>query len=276
MIVYVEAVVIDNLVVDFVLLFLVKKTLREKVCKWGIATACLFGVGFALSSPLLLFDGALGVFVKIAQAFLMCVMLDFGFKKVILKTVLLFLYTFMFGGMLTAFFNFLGVSTISGMYVGYISSYPLGAVLAALIFMFYLCFTILNRLFKIKKVKQFCLPVSLKINGKNAVVTGFCDSGNMLKSKKGKPVLMLNSNSLWHWFNKEQQLRLLLFKPPSFTNNFEIISVKSAVAEEKVILFSADECVFKGKTFDVMVGVFKMQNSVFDVILNNTMVVENV
>lgn len=276
MVVFVEAVVIDNLVVDFVLLFLVKKTLGQKVNKWGMTTACLFGVGFALSSPLLVFDGILGVLIKIAQAFFMCVMLDFGFKKVFLKTALLFLYTFLFGGMLTAFLNFLSVSTVSGMYVGYISSYPLGAILAVLVFMLYLCVVVINNFLKNKKIKQLCLPVTLKINGKKVVVMGFCDSGNMLKSSEGKPVLMLNSGSLWHWFNDEQQLRLLLFKPPKFAKKSEIISVKSAVLSEKVLLFSADECFFNGKTFDVMVGVFKMKNNMFDVILNNAMVVGNV
>lgn len=270
---YVEAVVLDNLVVDACLLFFVLKTLRQKVNKWGMIVACAFGVGFALSAPLLIFDGILGVLVKLAQAFLMSVMLDFSFNKVLLKTGLLLLYTFLFGGMLYAVFNFFGVSTVSGMFNGYISSYPLGAIFAVLLLMGFMLFVLIKRLLKNKKIKDLCLPVMLQLNGKRAVVTGFCDSGNLLRSKSGKPVVMLNSNSLNHWFNSEEQIRLLLHKPPTKAIGYEPICINNANSKNMSFVFNAEKCVLNGTSYDVCVGVFKTESHVFDVILNSCMVV---
>lgn len=276
MVVYVEAVILDNLVVDALLLFLVLKTLGQKINVWGLILACFFGVGFALTSPLLLFDGVLGVLIKIAEAFLMCIMLQFSFKKIFLKTTLLLFYTFAFGGMLLAVLNFLGVTTVDGMYIGYVSEYPIGAMFAIFIAFIILCFWMLKALLKTQKIKKLCMPVMLKINGKTAFLNGFCDSGNLLKTKNGTPVVMLNSFVLKNWFSSEEQIKILLKKPPNNKCLCEIISVQSAVKKENVLVLKAEACVFNNKNFDVFVGVYKMKSSVFDVILNSNMVVENV
>ena len=81
MVVFVEAVLLDNLVIDAVLLWLVLLTLRLKVNVTGLILASIFGAGFALTSPLLSFGGILGFLIKIVVAIIMCVMLCLNFKK---------------------------------------------------------------------------------------------------------------------------------------------------------------------------------------------------
>ena len=86
MVVFVEAVLLDNLVIDAVLLWLVVLTLRLKINVTGLILASIFGAGFALTSPLLNFVGIVGFLVKIFVAVIMCVMLCLDFKKLFYKT----------------------------------------------------------------------------------------------------------------------------------------------------------------------------------------------
>ena len=273
MVVFVEAVLLDNLVIDAVLLWLVLLTLRLKVNVTGLILASIFGAGFALTSPLLSFGGILGFLIKIVVAIIMCVMLCLNFKKIFYNFVLFVIYTFAFGGLLIAVFNFLSVPTVSGLNVGYVSNYPLGAIFALLLLFVVLMFLMIKKHHKVKKFDSLCKNVLLKINNKSNLVQGFCDSGNVLESSNGRPVLVLNPNSLNRWFNAQDELKLFLNKPFDSLSNCETITINSACGSEKMLLFEAQSCIIDGIDYEVMIGVSKKQIGNFDLILNSKLVV---
>ena len=93
MVVYVEIVLLENLLIDGLVLWLVIKSLKLKTNWWGLICASLLGSVFALFSVSIDVSGVLSVLIKLLVAFLMCVLVCFNFKKVFVKTLLFVLST---------------------------------------------------------------------------------------------------------------------------------------------------------------------------------------
>ncbi len=273
MTIFIEAVLLDNFLIDFLMLLLVMIALKRKVNWVGIVLASVFGAGFALASPTFFISGFWAFLVKFVAAVVMCIILELNFKRLFIKTTLFILFTFGFGGMLIAMFSFLGVSVSTGISVGYISSLPLGAIFASLgLFVVWLVYMLKKR-FKITTVTKCCDKVKISINGKEKILNGFLDTGNTLQDEFGKPLLVMNLKKLELWLKKDEMLAVMLHSKKSCVNNARYIPVQSAVGQGKMLIFDAENCVYKGKNFKVAIGLISKDFTDFDIILSPKMVV---
>lgn len=256
MVVFVETVILENLLIDSLLLWLVLKSLRLRTNWAGLLLAGLFGAGFALASPLIQVGGVLAILIKIAAALFMSIMLCLNFRKLLFKTGLFLLYTFAFGGCLIAIFTFMGVRVVDGMALGYLSDIPLGAMLAGAIIFAIVLSRALSRVFKMAKVVRFCRPISITVNNRRVDFQGFLDTGNTLTSSGGRPVVVVGSGELKRWFEPSQQFCLLMKKFDKLNlKNAEVITVKSLAGKQTLLVFDAEDCSFGHKKVEVAVGV---------------------
>lgn len=271
MVVYVEIVLLENLLIDGLLLWLTLQALKLKTNWWGLFASSIFGALFALFSPIINLSGFWAILVKIFVSFVMSVMLCFNFKKILLKNVLFLIFTFAFGGSLIALLGFLGISTSNGLAVGYNFKIPLGAVFAGLIIFAITITKFFCAFYKKKKLAQFYFDVGIEINKKTSKLKGFLDTGNTLSNRQGKPIILLSSNLLSRWFDVSQEMKILLEKYSDLgLLNIQKKVVESISGKQTIFVFDG-KCLIEKKELDVAIGICKDNkffNKGFDVILN--------
>ncbi|MBQ7977283.1 MAG: sigma-E processing peptidase SpoIIGA [Clostridia bacterium] len=250
----IEYVLLDNFLIDALLMTLTIKTLRLPFSKAGIMCASAFGAGFAVISPLINVGGILAILMKLSVAFVMAFMACFSLKRVFSRFLVFALYTFAFGGALVAIFTFLGVQVYDAMYIGYVSSLPLGTLLVCA-FMFFVAILRLIRLLKNKRTWGNSVNFEIEILGKRKKVKGFIDTGNTLKNREGKPVVVLPERELSFWFSAHDRMMIMFDKGQSLgLKNLDFIVVGSFGGSYKMRVFDA-KITIDGKESEACVGV---------------------
>ncbi|MBO5103357.1 MAG: sigma-E processing peptidase SpoIIGA [Clostridia bacterium] len=250
----IEYVLLDNFLIDSLLLILTNKTLKLPVNKWGVVLASMFGAGFAVVSPLIRVSGILAILLKFSIAFIMVLMSNFTFKKVLVRFALFVFFTFMFGGALIAIFNFLGISVYDSLYVGYVSSLPIGTILVSIIVFAVFMFRLINNVFKSRFYNSNTCDVEVELNGKVAKIKGFVDTGNTLHNSLGKPVLVVPEKVLSKWFTPYERMLLLLDENKLKLKNYENITVGSLGGNYKMKVFDCS-IVLNGENKEIALGV---------------------
>ena len=250
----IEYVLLDNFLIDALLLVLTYRTLKMPISKAGIVLAGMFGAGFAVVSPLIDVSGILAILMKLAVAFVMALMSCFTFKKLISRYALFVLYTFAFGGTLIAVFNSLGTSVYDSLYIGYVSTLPLGTILISCLFFAMAMFRLLKYVFKTRFYASNSCEVIVKVNNKTAKIKGFIDTGNTLHNSMGKPVLVVPEKVLQNWFTPHERLNIMFGKEVSNIYNLETLNVGSMGGTYKMKVFDC-EILVNGETKAGAIGV---------------------
>ena len=274
MVVYVEVVLLENLLIDGLILWLMIKSLKLKTNWWGIICASLVGSLFALFSVFINISGFLSVIIKLLVAVLMCVLVCFNFKKLFVKTLLFVLYTFMFGGALIAIFSFFGISTSQGVGISYNSEIPVGLILSCSVILFLTTFMLIKKFYKNKKMQSLYFDFYLTINRKKQKLKGFLDTGNTLVSSMGKPVVLVSQKWIKSFFDARE---LMLFYLQKYSNiglkDLQKLSVQSLSGKQEIVIFDAECCEVNHKKVNICVGFCKdtFFKKDFDAILNSKM-----
>ncbi len=232
----IEYVLLDNFLIDAMLLYLTNKIIKQPLNKLGLVLASAFGAGFAVLSPLIAVGGVWAICIKLAVAMVMAFMLNFTVKKMLVKFVLLVMLTFAFGGALIAVFNFLGISVYDSMYIGYVSSLPLGAIFVSGIVFCVFAVRLIKSVFDKRKYVETTCEIEIGINEKSAKVLGFVDSGNILRTSQGKSVIVVNEETLKKWFSPFERIEIMRGKQ-SFLPNCEDLLVSSMGGDYKIRVF---------------------------------------
>lgn len=179
--VYVEYVVIDNFIIDFLLLLLTFKKRGEKIKKGRIVVSALFGTVVTLFFPFLTFHELIVFFLKII---LCCAMVAIPCKKMgfstYLKKVFKFLIlTFAFGGAITGVTSLLGIE-YAFLYGSTNSPIPYSIVIVLGLSIYFIVLKIYSKLFEKQIVYPFVCVCGLFCNGDKTQAKGFLDSGNHL------------------------------------------------------------------------------------------------
>ncbi len=191
--VYIEYVILDNLIIDFILLKLSTATIRVKSSFFRIFISSLIGVVFAVIMPLLNLKTAYNFIVKILLGAILArtSISYFSLKKFALNYLFFMLYTFLMGGIIIAIFFFAGVNYEVYFSLNYNSFMPIG-ISILIVYSCYLLFTKLIRVILTNKdISTFKRKCVMVINGKRYSVTGFIDSGNHLyENASGLPIII--------------------------------------------------------------------------------------
>ena len=182
--VYVEYVVLDNLVIDTLLLWLTALTLKIPCKKYRIFLGGAVGAACAVVSVYV--NGWWTYLVKTVCLVCMCVVaVGFG-KKLFWHILLTTAYTFMLGGAIIGLFNIFKVDYLTQDGEFYQMKVPLFVYVLAVFLVGFICYSIAVYVKQVKKIAPHLTKIQIILD-KAYNVSGFCDSGNTL-THEGLPV----------------------------------------------------------------------------------------
>ncbi len=200
MTIYIDVVLIENLIMNFIILLATGLILKEKIKNVRLLLASLLGAIYSVVSYMSILEIYASIILKII---LSIVMIYIAFNpqtiKRMWKDILLFYLTsFVFGGVAFALIYIVKPQDIlmrNGLFLG---TYPLktiilGAIIAFIIIM--TAFTVVKS--KITKKDMFC-EVEIQLNGKKIETTAMIDTGNLLKEPiTNTPVIVMEHTLLY-------------------------------------------------------------------------------
>ena len=182
--VYIEYVILDNLVIDTLLLWAATVTLKIPYKKFRVVLGGAVGAVCAVVSVYV--TGFWTYLVKTICLVAMCIVtVGFG-KKLFWHILLTTAYTFVLGGAIVGLFNLFKVDYLTESGEFYQMKVPLFVYVLAVALVGFLCYSIAVYVKQVKKVAPHVAQINVKLD-KDYKLTGFCDSGNTL-THEGVPV----------------------------------------------------------------------------------------
>ncbi len=187
MTVYIEYVLIDNFVIDYLMLKASFTLTASSVSKVRLFLCAFFGALFALFYPLINLHTVLLTVIKICFGLLMVLVAGkFKSKKDFYVTaIVFFVYTFLTGGAIIGIFTLLGLP------------YSSEISIAVMVLPVYLVFTGVTKvakfLYRQKDVNCYLRKIEISAFGKTKQGVGFFDTGNELFDGDN-PVIVCNES----------------------------------------------------------------------------------
>ena len=269
---YIEYVILDNMVVDYYILRLIGVASKQKF-KWiNILFACLIGTISAMCLPFVFRYKFLVVVYKIITALLMVLVIQkyTSFRKYFLNLGLLFFFTFVFAGVMIAVLNLLQIEyTISGVLL-YNIEFPISVFLILFTVGFWLLKKVLSSLSRQLKFNNYTYNIKLIDNEKEVEGVGFFDSGIMI-CKDGQAVSIISSEMFFKLYS-DYSVNKFLFKNIDHEKlkDASFIKIKSLSKSSEYLTFRVDKFIIDDQAFDnalFAVSSGKFEN--FDCIINS-------
>ena len=172
MTIYIEYVLINNLLIDYILIKGTLATTGVNGKKLRVFFCALFSAVFSLVYPLIIAPLFIVTLIKLSFG-LFIVFLSakyLSFRSYFLNTAVFFFYTFLTGGAIFGIFSLFNIPTgkeiISGLII-----FP--------VYFVYFCLnSVVKFLYRRKNVVSFCYPTQITICGVTKNLQGFLDTGN--------------------------------------------------------------------------------------------------
>lgn len=280
---YIEYVIIDNLVINTLILLCTKATMKLRAKFYRVFLSALIGTVFAVCSPLLGLSNIVLLPMKIALAVVMILILApfKTMKDFFLSLVFFVLYTLLLGGACVATLLLFGTSIEKLSAGGYDIAVPVGVILLIVSLYVSVIIAIARYISERRSISPFIREVELVVNKRVLKFNAFIDSGNKLVDRKsGLPVIILSVKLLEKYFEKEEIENLLLnqgrMKNSVFKGVHSISYSTISGEDKKMVVFEADSICIKNQqdeyiTNKFMVGVtFQTFNDTvkYDMLLN--------
>lgn len=199
MTIYLDVVLLENLCMNYIILFATGYILKIKMKHWKLLLSGLLGSIYAVVSYLEILPLYSNIFMKILLSIGMVYLayMPKGAKQLIKQLVLFYLTSFVFGGCAFALLYFIKPQDIlmrNGVYVG---TYPLKvALLGGLVgfILTYIAFKVVKTKFR---KKDMIYAIKIKIGKKSIQLKAMLDTGNLLKEPiTGMPVVVVEKEEL--------------------------------------------------------------------------------
>lgn len=241
MTIYIDIVLIENLIMNYIILFATGIILKIKRNNLRLIIGSLIGAVYTVMTYIITIKLYSNFFVKILLSIIM-VYISYNpqsIKKMWKQLVVFYLTSFVFGGAAFALIYIVKPQEIlmkNGLFLG---TYPLKSVILSAI----IAFIIIITTFKIVKnkisKKDIYKNVKIYIEGKCIEVKAMLDTGNMLKEPiTGKSVIVVEHTCLYEIFPKEILNNLENILRGDFSNVSEEIKNKY-ITKLKFIPFSS-------------------------------------
>ncbi|MBO7149701.1 MAG: sigma-E processing peptidase SpoIIGA [Clostridia bacterium] len=262
MTVYIEYVIINNVIIDYLMLKATFLLTGNPLHKRRLFLCAFLGGVTALVYPTLEINQVILTLVKI-MAGLLIVLLASEYKSVksfYVNAVIFFFYTFLTGGVIIGVFNLLGIE------------YQTELIVASIVIPVYLVLKVLAKVkdyfFRRKTVESFLYKVELSLNNQTLVAKGFLDTGNSLLDN-GEPVILCDK----HFAKKLIANNIAKIK-------FKKIEISTATGKRQNLAFKLDRLVLytldKEHIFNnVMVCISHLNFRDYSVILHPDLIKEN-
>lgn len=272
--VYIEYVILDNLIINSILISLTNNTLRNENNRWKNLIASIIGTIFAIFMPFLHLNNTLLLLVKLAVGLIMIICFsNLRFKSVFLNYIVFLFYTFLMGGMCYFILDILHVSTTTSGVLIYSFDIPVSLI----ILLIYVYYIIISKLIKYRKnIVNFKYGVILHKDDKVMKLVGFLDTGNQIFDDIGKPIVVISLKSFLNAYPDISLLQVATNNVSKFDiNDSKYMVISTANATTKMLTFKADQLEVledgKIKKFDnITIGVSNSNfNQKFDCILHS-------
>ncbi len=273
MTIYIDIVLLENLIMNFIILLATGLILKEKIKSIRLLLASLVGAIYSVVSYLSILEIYQSMILKIILS-IVIIYIAFNpqtMKKMWKDLIIFYLTSFAFGGAAFALIYIVKPQDIlmkNGLFLG---TYPLktaflGAIVAFVIIM--VAFTVVKS--KISKKDMFC-EIEIGLNETTIKATAMLDTGNMLKEPiTNTPVIVVEHTLLYECIPKEILNHLDELIGGDFDNVPEEIK-KEYVTKLKLIPFSS-----LGKQNGMLLGMkadfVKIKNEENEEVKNNIMV----
>jgi stage II sporulation protein GA (sporulation sigma-E factor processing peptidase) len=247
MIVYIEFVIIDNMVIDYILLYILFKCIKKEVKWWRLFISCILGTAVAVLLPLVSLNTMLLFFIKLITGILMVyVCREYKtFKEFVTAAILFFLFTFLLGGIIIGLFFMLKIDYSIENNFNYISNIPIGLILLTAFIMGIVLRITFLKLYKKRNINQFIYNCGLYLNNIKINSKGFMDSGNQLYDyMNDSPVIITGRNTASR-----------LFKEGLFTNGTKarFLEFSTIGGKGKMLIFKIDKLeIYIGNTMNII------------------------
>lgn len=206
MTIYIDIVLVENIIMNFIILFATAIILKIKIKYIRIFVASLLGAVYSVIA----YMGILKLYSNIIMKILLSILIVYiafnpqSIKKMWKNLVIFYLTSFVFGGVAFALIYILKPQDIlmkNGLFLG---TYPLktvllGAIISLLVIL--VGFKIVKG--KFSKKDMFC-DLEIKINNKIVKTTAMIDTGNCLKEPISNiPVIVLEHTLLYECIPKQ-------------------------------------------------------------------------
>lgn len=259
MVVWIEDVIIDNMVIDTLILLSVKNIAKLNAKKWRIFISTLFGTTIAIISPVL--PSFINLIIK---PFVAVVMIILAFdlktwKKFFATYFLFFLTTFVFGGASIGLCEMLGIKYKLESGVSYQNQIPIGVIMLVCVFVYFCLKNAIKFCFSRHKIDNLQYKITIINNEKKCDITAFLDTGNCLYHNN-MPITIIN----YEIFNKicpKIKFEDILLKRKIDLPCAEYIEIESLEnMKQNLLVFQVDSLVIENK---------KINNAVLGLSLKN-------
>ncbi len=235
MIVYLDLLILDNFCADASLLYLAVKTVRGKVSLMRIFLVALFGtiagVGYTIFSIYYTLPKIVDLFIKYSVAAVLPLFAAKFRKKssYALLSLAFCVYMFAFSGLLTAFFS---EFVLTGENVYTVNAVPSGIIVAASVVFSVAAVKLFGFLASRVKLNGMIFDCRLSFKGQQIKTKGLCDTGNRLRTSKGKEVAVADRSIAWALLNS---------KNSKIHTAFEKVPVKTVNGNSYMTVFTIDK-----------------------------------
>lgn len=206
MTIYIDIIIVENLIMNYIILYATGIISKDKISYTRIFFASLIGAIYAVTEYILKLNIYSNILIKIILSIIIVYVAFYpqNVKKMYKQLVMFYVTTFTFGGVATYLIYVLKPQNIiikNGMYVGtyVLKVIFLGAIVGTAVL--FVAFKLAKN--KITKKDMIC-KIKIKINGKEKVLDAMVDTGNMLKEPiTGTPVAVVERTSLYDLLPKE-------------------------------------------------------------------------
>ena len=252
MTIYIDIVLIENLIMNYIILFTTAVVLKIKVNHIRLILASLLGAGYSIIA----YMGIIQVYSSIILKIILSVLIIYiafnpqNIKKMCKDLLLFYLVSFVFGGAAFALIYIIKPQNIlmkNGLFLGTytLKTVMLGAVVAFCIIIG--AFAIIKN--KISKKDMFC-EIEILINQKKIKTKAMIDTGNMLKEPiTNVPVIVVEHILLYSCMPKEILNNLKEIMGGDF-KNIPCDIQKKYISKLKLIPFSS-----LGKQNGMLIGI---------------------
>lgn len=232
MYIYAEYLLLENLIINYIILYVTKKFTRTETSKVRLIIASIIGALYAL----VVFYPSLAFMTKAIfklSVSVLIIIIAFNPAKLIkfLKLVATFyIISFIFAGAALGLFYFSNVDAFIGGGIFYIKDFPIKILVFAIITSYLLIkFSWDYIISKITKAKNF-VPVTIDLNDKKVDIIALLDTGNALKDPISKfPVIVVQFSAIKELLPENVQSIFNKYNE----NNLDIIStIMSGYSEE--------------------------------------------
>lgn len=258
--IFIEYAIIDNMVINYVLLFSTAKTVHSRTPKWQFFLSSALGTVGAMVLPFVQIHLAVVFILKIALGIAMVLLISTkdNFLKISIKFCIFLAYTFLLGGACIGFLSLTQADLSSFATLNYSATFPIGImVLTIFLFVRFVHHGVLY-INERRIIAPFLCEIEIGINGKSHKLSAFVDSGNRLSDPETDlPVTIVSWNWLKHYVETDEQKKIRGQDTKNLSlKNAHLIEVGTVMeAKSKILVFAPDFMFINGEKKEMMLGV---------------------